>query len=409
MTTPLITSPAGVLTVLTGTCALFFFWERKTRWRVFQYLPPLIFIYLVPVLLSNTPLLLSPVAHWLAPDIRFTTAVLPTDSEVYDAIGRLVLPMMIVLLLLKVDVGAALRVMGRGTFVMAFGTAGVVFGAPVAYLLVRPWLGPEAWKAFGTLAGSWIGGTGNMAAVGEMIDTQGTEFGLAVLGDTTIYIVWLPLLLASKNLAERFGRFTGVNADRMARMEEAAKSLAQNQTPPSYQEYSYLLAIALAATWGTEYVAGMLPEMRPYLTENTWRILLVTTVGIALSFTPAKRVPGSHALAMALVYLFVAHMGATAELKGVARQAVPFLAAGLVWILIHGAFCLVGAKLFRVDVHTAAIASAANIGGAASAPIVAAYHKESLVPVSILMALIGYAVGNYAAYAAAILCAMLAP
>ena len=121
-----------------------------------------------------------------------------------------------------------------------------------------------------------------------------------------------------------------------------------------------------------------------------------------------KRIPGSHDVAMAFVYLFVARMGAVADLTGVAGQAVPFLVGALIWIFIHGGFCLLGAKLFRVDVHTVAIASAANIGGAASAPIVAAHHKESLVPASILMALIGYAVGNYAAYLTAVLCRIAA-
>jgi uncharacterized membrane protein len=97
-------------------------------------------------------------------------------------------------------------------------------------------------------------------------------------------------------------------------------------------------------------------------------------------------------------------MGASADLRGVAEQAPWFLLGGFIWIFIHGGFCLLGARLFRVDVHTAAIASAANIGGAASAPIVAAYHRESLVPASILLALIGYAIGNYAGYLTAILC-----
>lgn len=382
---PLITSDAGVLATLTGICALFFFLERRTKWRLFQYLPPLIFIYLVPVILSNT-------------------AVIPTTSEVYDVIGRLVLPLMIVLLLLNVDVAATVRVMGRGVLVMLFGTLGVMLGAPIACALARPWLSGEAWKAFGTLAGSWIGGTGNMAAVSEMIETEGTEFGLAVLGDTTIYIIWLPIMLASKSIASRFARFTGVSAERLAKMDIAAASVDEDQRPPTHQDYLYLLCIALTVTAVANLVAERLPEVRPYLSSSTWRILLVTSAGIVLSFTPLRGIPGSHALAMALVYLFVARMGATAELAGVAEQAVPFLLASLLWIFIHGGFCLLGAKLLRVDVHTAAIASAANIGGAASAPIVAAYHKESLVPVSILMALVGYAIGNYAAYVTAILC-----
>jgi len=385
----LVVSNAGVLAVLAGVCAFFFFVEKRTGWRLFQYLPPLIFIYLTPVILSNT-------------------GVLPKSSSVYGSIRSLVLPMMLVLLLLKVDVGAAIRVMGKGVFVMLFGTLGVVVGGPIAYMLVKGHLGPEGWKAFGTLAGSWIGGTGNMAAVAEMIDTGGTEFGLAVLADTAVYIVWLPIMLGSKNLERWFARFARVSDDRLQKMDEAAKALEKEERSPGFRDYLFLISIALAVTWFSDTVASMLPELKPYVSTGTWKILMVTTIGIALSFTPAKRIPGSHEFAMALVYLFVARMGAVADLSGVKDQALWFIAGAYLWIFIHGAFCLIGARIFRVDVHTAAIASAANIGGAASAPIVAAYHKEVLVPVSILMALIGYAIGNYAGYITAVLCRLVA-
>lgn len=384
-----ISSTPGVLTVLTGVCAFFFFLEKKTGWKIFQFLPPLIYIYLTPVVLANT-------------------GVLSSNSPVYETIGTLVLPMILVLMLLKVDVGLTFRVMGRGVIVMLCGTLGVVVGAPIGFMLVRDHLEPETWKAFGTLAGSWIGGTANMAAVSEMIGTSGTEFGLAVLGDTTIYIIWLPIMLASRNFADRIARFTGASSERLAQLDEAAKSLTAEKHPPAYQDYLYLLFIAFSVVWFASHFASRLPLIPPYVSVSTWRILLVTTAGIGLSFTPLKKVPGSHELAMALVYLFVARMGAMADLSGVATQAVPFLIGAVVWIFIHGSFCLLGAKLLRLDVHTVAIASAANIGGAASAPIVAAYHKESLVPVSILMALIGYAVGNYAAYLAAVLCRLVA-
>ncbi len=385
MTITLVTSNEGVLTVLIGTCAFFFWLERQTRWRLFQYLPPLIFIYLLPVIFSNT-------------------GVIPTQSAVYETIRAYILPMMLVLLLLKVDVRAAIRVMGRGIYVMLFGTLGVVLGAPIAYLLVRKWLSPAGWKAFGTLAGSWIGGTGNMAGVSEMIDTPGTEFGLAVLGDTTIYLIWLPIMLSSKRLEFWFARFTNVSPDRLKQMELAATELKKDERVPTLQDYLYLLFVASGVTWLANAAAESLPEIGPLVSEGTWRILCVTTVGLMVSCTPVRHIPGSHNFAMALVYIFVSRMGAVAELSGVAGQAIPFLLGCLFWIFFHGGFCLLGAKLFRVDVHTAAIASAANIGGAASAPIVAAHHKESLVPASILMALLGYAIGNYAGYLAAQLC-----
>jgi uncharacterized membrane protein len=130
-------------------------------------------------------------------------------------------------------------------------------------------------------------------------------------------------------------------------------------------------------------------------------------MGLLLSLTPARRIPASHELAMALVYIFVANMGAQADISGLSRSAGWFILACYVWIAVHGAFCVLGAYLLRVDLHSAAIASAANIGGAASAPIVAAHHNEKLVPASILMALIGYAIGNYGGFLAARLASMV--
>ncbi|QDS98758.1 DUF819 family protein [Adhaeretor mobilis] len=383
-----ITSAVGILASLSGICAFFFWLEKSTGWKLFQYLPPLIFIYLAPVILSNT-------------------GVLPTSSPVYTEMKNLLLPMMLILLLLNVNIGAALRVLGKGVGVMLFGTLGVMIGAPIGLWVVKGWLGPDAWKAFGVLAGSWIGGTGNMAAVSEMIDASGADIGLAVIGDSTIYIVWLPILLGSKKFAGWFATYTGVADDRIERMEAAAAAEFSETRAIKTVDVLYLLCIALTATWLADLAANLLPVRKPYLDVGTWRMLLITSIGIGLSFTKLGKIPGSHEMGMAFVYLYVARMGATAALEQVADQAFPFIAGALIWIFIHGAFCLLGAKLLKVDVHTAAIASAANIGGAASAPVVASHHKESLVPASILMALIGYAVGNFAAYATALLCRMV--
>ncbi|HVR41993.1 MAG TPA: DUF819 family protein [Thermoanaerobaculia bacterium] len=383
-------SPAAVLAIL-ATVAAFFFWlEAKTRWKLFQFLPPLIFIYAFPVLLSNT-------------------GILPATSPAYDILSQYGLPVFITLLLLSVDVGAAVRVMGKAVFVMLLGTAGVIIGAPIGYFVVRGWLPADAWKGFGALAGSWIGGTGNMAAVAGGLDTSPEAFGLAVLADNVVYVVWLPILLGSKAFADRFNRWARVKGDRIEKMEAAAlaESEATREQPLLMRHLLYLAALALGATALAIWLAPMLPVIEPILSTSTWRVLLVTTFGIALSFTPAKKIPRSHQIAMAIVYVFVAGMGARASLAGLA-DAPAFLLGAFIWIFIHGLFCLAGAWLFRVDIHSAAIASAANIGGAASAPVVAAYHRESLVPASILMALIGYAIGNYGAFLAARLCAAVA-
>ena len=386
----LVTSTPGLLFVLAANAALWFWLEQRTGWTLFEYVPPLIFIYALPAVFSNTGL----ITH---------------EAPVYDWMGDVLLPFFLVLLLLDVDVPATVRVMGRGVAVMLVGTAGVVVGAPLALMAVKGWLGPEAWKGFGTLAGSWIGGTGNMAAVAEGLGTGGTEFGLAVIADNAVYLVWLPILLQSKKLAGPFHRFTRVTAERLERVRTGAEALvSDDDEAPAMRHVVYLIAVGIGAVYVADQVAAVLPVVEPVLTESTWRILVVTTLGLGLSFTPAKDVPGSHEIAMALVYLFVARMGAGASVEGLAGQAVPFVAGAYLWIFIHGAFIVFAARLFRIDVHTAAISSAANIGGAASAPIVAAYHDDRLVPVSILMALVGYAVGNYAAFFAAQLCSMVA-
>lgn len=386
------------MTVLAGTAAFFFFVARITRWKVFDFLIPLIWIYAVPVVLRNVGLL-------------------PESSGAYDVLRNVGLPVVIVLLLIDVDVGAAVRIMGRGILVMLLGTAGIVVGAVVGYAAVHQWLDPQAWKGFAALSGSWIGGTGNLAAVGRgvEIETAPAMFGLAVLADTVIYVFWLPILLGSKSFADRFNRWTGVEAGRLERMEEAAAAHAKEERPVQMVHYLYLGFLGLAVTWIAGHLSGVVDrfmngvtasvlEAVPFLTNvippdvdvvsaSAWLILLITAAGIALSFTPAREVPGSHNLAMAILYVFVARMGAVASLEGLA-QAPAFLLGAAIWILVHGAFILGGAYLLKVDVHSAAIASAANVGGAASAPVVAAHHRESLVPASILMALLGYAIGN---------------
>jgi uncharacterized membrane protein len=381
----LISSPGGVLAVLCAVCAFWFYVQQITEWTLFDYIPPLLFIYATPVILNNS-------------------GVIPAASPVYSGLSSFALPAFIVLMLIKVNVPAAVKVMGKGVLVMLMGTLGVIVGAVISYFIVHRWLSPVAWTGFGALAGSWIGGTGNMAAASEMLATPPEQFGLAVLADNVIYIVWLPILLASKNFADRFNAWTNVSEDRIRLMDSAAAEMVEEEKAPQMRDYIYLAAIAIGVTWISTTLASVFfgamvasaPGLEVVLSESTWRILLITTISLVLSTTPVSRLPNSTAIGTAMIYIFVAGMGARATIDGFG-QAPAFLLGAFIWIFIHGAFCLAGAKLFRVDVHSAAIASAANIGAAASAPIVAAFHRPSLVPVSILMALIGYALGNYLA------------
>jgi len=377
-----ISSPIGVLAVLALVAAFFFMIEQTTRAKLFQYLPPLLFIYATPVFLNNFD-------------------VIPSASPIYSGLSAYLLPAFIVLMLIKVNVPAVVRVMGKGVLVMLMGTAGVMVGAVVAYMLVHSWLSADAWKGYGALAGSWIGGTANMAATAEMLGTSEEQFGLAVIADNVIYVFWLPLLLMSRDFADRFNKWARV---RIMAMDAAAEVHVEEDHAPTMPQYLFLIAIVIGVTWiGTalapgisEWIASTSPGLGGVFGVTTTRILLVTTLALILSTTRVSTLPNSTALGTALIYIFVAGMGARASVAGLA-EAPMFVAGAFIWIIIHGLFCLAGAWIFRVDIHSVAIASAANIGAAASAPIVAAHHRPNLVPASILMALLGYAMGNYLA------------
>ena len=390
MTTSIITSPVGVMTVLIAVVSFWFWLERSTRWKIFEFLPPLVFIYASPVLLSNS-------------------GVIPYESAAYDFLRHYGLPIFIVLMLIKVDVVSAVRIMGKGVFVMLLGSIGVVFGGVMAYKLGQVLtfgdyfpLAPDSWRAFGTLAGSWIGGTGNMTAAYAGLEGTPADLTMAAAADQMVYLIWLPILLGSKSFADRFNRWARVPPGRLEAMETAAANFKSVENPPTMTSLLYLGLLAVGFTWISLALSEVLPPVAiggaTVITAGTWLILLVTTMALLASITPARKLPAAQPIAMAIIYIYVARVGATMDLSVVDwDKMIGFIAMAYVWIMIHGMFILTGAYVFRVDIHTVAIASAANIGGAASAPIVAAHHRETLVPASILMALIGYAVGNYLA------------
>lgn len=384
MSEALISSPLGVLAALVGITAFWFFIARYTRWKVFEIFPPLVFIYATPVVCSNT-------------------GIIPSSSPVYAQMDTFVLPLLIVLLLLDVDLRVIYRNLGPSVVVMLSGATGVLVGGPIVYAMVSPWLDAEAWRGFGPIAASWIGGAHNMAAVASGLETSQRHFGLAVLADNVIYIIWIPLLLLVKNFAPWFNRFTRASERRQVVDVHAPE---EDKRPLEVHHVLYLLALGLGVAYASRLIASLIPELPPVLSQRTYEILLITTMGIGLSFSPARRLPSARGLALALVYVFMAQMGARAVLSEMASGAVPFVAAAFVWVVIHGACIVVAARLMHVDIGTAAIASAANIGGVASGPVVAAYHDERLIPTAILMALLGSVIGNYAAFFCAYLCSL---
>jgi uncharacterized membrane protein len=381
---PLFNDLFGVMAVICMVPVFFLWLERKTQWKIFDFLPAIIWIFLTPIFLSNLN-------------------IIPRESAIYETFRSFAVPLFIVLMLLDINILQSMKVAWRGAIVLTIGAVGVVVGCVAAYFAFRTGLPENAWSGFGALAGSWIGGTGNLAAVAESLNTPSELVGIVVIVDNLVYLIYFPLILTCKRWAKPFNRFTGVSDEQIAQFFEATAEIEKKTHEVHYRDVLTLIGWGFVTIVAARWVAGMVPEFPPVLTVSTWTILLVTTFGVLLSATPLKDVPGTEPLSMSFVYLYMTMIGASADLRQLA-DARWFLVAGFVAIAVHLVFVIIGAKLLRLDVSMAAVSSVACVGGAASAPVAAGYHREELVPVSIMLALIGYALGNYLGVATAYLC-----
>jgi uncharacterized membrane protein len=384
---PIFTDLVGVMAVITMIPVFFVWLEKKTQWKIFDILPAIIWIFLAPIFLSNLN-------------------VIPRSSEIYTTFRSFAVPMFIVLMLLDINIREVIKVAWRGAGVMVLGSLGIVIGAAISFYLFRAGLPENTWRGYGALAGSWIGGTGNLAAVAESLQTPGEMVGMVVLVDNFVYVFYFPIILTCKRWAEQFNRFTRVSQKDIDHIVHATADVAQKTHEVHFKNVLTLVGFAFTAMLVANRLAGFLPEVQPVLTEGTWAILLVTTLGIALSGTRLSKVPGTMPIAMTLTYIYMTMMGAQADLTKIGGAQF-FLIAGFACIAIHFVFIILGARLFRIDVSMAAVASVSAVGGAASAPVAAAVHREDLVPVSIMLALIGYGLGNYLGVLTAYICHLL--
>jgi uncharacterized membrane protein len=387
MTGVLFNDLIGIMAVILMVPVTFLWLERKTRWRIFNLLPAIIWIFLTPIFLSNF-------------------GVIPRESPVYDTFKSFAVPLFIVLMLLDINIKEAIKVAWRGAIVLVVGSVGVVVGATVAFVLFRSGLPDNAWSGFGALAGSWIGGTGNLAAVAESVATPSELVGIVVIVDNFVYLAYFPLILMSKRWAKSFNRWTGVSQADLDHFTDATRQVERKTHEVHFRDLLTLLGWSFAVILVANWLSTLVPPLPPVLTQKTWALLLVTTFGIGLSATRLRNVPGTEPLAMAFVYIYMTMIGASADLRALGG-AQWFIVAGFVTIAIHLLFVLAGAKLMRLDVGMAVTASVASVGGAASAPVAAGYHREELVPISIMLALIGYALGNYLGVGTAYLCNLL--
>ncbi len=399
METPLIREPVAVLAVLMGVLAgLFAAESHPVGKRFFRVVPLLIFAYFIPTALSNVGLI-------------------PLKSPLYEFVKWWLLPASLLLLTMSVDIPAILK-LGRKVLILFFGaTATIVIGGPLAYAIfgrmVPAEMGEQAWKGLAALSGSWIGGGANFVAIGESVGATDSTMGMIVVVDVALANVWMAVLLLFSGHEKRMDASLGADRSSLETLKEKiAKFQQQVARPASLKDLMVIVFIAFGVTVIATYSAEKImigaevhtPALCDILGQFAWTVIIVTAFGVAISFTPLRKLEGAGAskIGSLFLYLLVATIGAKAQFAEVANAKALLLIAGA-WILLHAVVLLVLRHVLKAPVFYMAVGSQANIGGAASAPIVASAFHPALAPVGALLGVAGYVIGT----TAGLLCAWL--
>lgn len=375
----LVTEPAAVLVVLMAVLAvIFWFGETGPGKRLFGIVPSLVFCYFVPTTLT-------------------TLGVLPADSPVYDWIKAYLLPTSLMLLILALDVPGILRLGPKALIMMLAGTAGVIVGAPIALWIFQSVVPPDTWLGMTALSGSWIGGGANMVALAEMVGTPDSMFGMMVIVDVTIANIWMGFLLYLAGQSAKIDARTGADITAIEDLKRrVAEFTAKTTRVPTLTDMVLIVAVGFGGMWVATLAGRALGAGNPVFDATVWKFIIVTALAVAVSFTPARNLEGAGAsrIGTLMLYLLIASIGAHADFTQM-KEAPVLVAVGAVWMLCHAVIMLLVAWWIRAPVFFMAVGSQANIGGAASAPIVASAFHPSLAPVGVLLAILGYVLGTY--------------
>ena len=387
---PLVQDPAGILAVLMAVLAVIFWMtQHRVLGRVFKIIPALVFCYFVPTTLT-------------------TLGLIPDKSPLYEWVKAFVLPASLLLLILALDVPGILRLGPKAGIMLLAGTTGVVIGGPISLFVCQQWLPEDAWKGMAALAGSWIGGGANFVAIGKSAGASDPMLATMVIPDVFVASIWMGVLLYLSGHQHRVDAWTGADATAIRELERRLTEFQARVTRvPLLPDLMIILAFGFVGSWisyaaGNELARHIAASPRfafvgEFIPATTWKYIIVTTLGVILSFTPARKLEGAGAskLGSVMIYLLVACIGASADFAKIV-QAPALILMGFVWIAFHIIMLLGVGWLIKAPIFFVAVGSQANIGGAASAPVVAAAYHPSLAPVGALLAVAGYVLGTYA-------------
>jgi len=408
----LITNDAVVLGIL-ALCLGFVFWThgRPDCKSFYKYVPALLLCYLFPAAFNSLGIIDG------------------EHSRIYHVTSRYLLPASLVLLTLSIDFKRIIALGPKALVMFLTGTVGIVIGGPLAILIISlfapEWVGGaepnEVWRGMTTIAGSWIGGGANQAAMYEMWDVSDEIFPAMIAVDVIVANIWMAILLYMAANAKQLDKNLGADTSAIEAVRQSVEKFQrENSRNPTLTDLMIILAIGFVATaighLGADSIAPAIAEHFPELGKYSltskffWLVVIATTIGVVLSFTPLKRYEGAGAskIGSVFIYFLVASIGMKMDVTAVVKNT-HFFIIGLVWISIHAGMLLLMGRLIKAPTFFLAVGSQANVGGAASAPVVASAFHPSLAPVGVLLAVLGYALGTYAAWLCGVLMRAVAP
>ena len=414
MVEPLIKNDAVVFGILMGILSLVLLTSNSNHpnWKKFyKYFPALLLCYFIPSVFNSLGIISG------------------KDSNLYFVASRYLLPASLVLLTISVDLPAIKRLGSKAVIMFFTGTVGIVLGGPLSILLasmIAPDLvggqGPEAvWRGFATVAGSWIGGGANQAAMKEIFDVGDSLFSAMIAIDVIVANIWMALLLYGTGIDDKINKWFDADVssidDLKLRMEQYKEQIMRI---PETNDTMRVLAIGFGITGiahlGADTIAPAIKNAAPELARFSltsgffWLIVISTTFAILLSFTKLRELEGVGAsrIGSIFIYILVATIGMKMDILSIFDNPSLFI-IGLIWMTIHAILLIIVAKIIKAPFFFLAVGSKANVGGAASAPILASAFHPSLAPVGVLLAVMGYAIGTYGAWLCGILMQVVSP
>ena len=414
MHTSLFTNDAIVFGILISILAFVFTTSKSENpfWKKFyKYIPTLLLCYFIPSIFNSFGIISG------------------EDSNLYFVASRYLLPTSLVLLTISIDLPEIKKLGPKAIIMFLTATAGIILGGPLAILIVSAFapdvvggVGPDAvWRGLTTVAGSWIGGGANQAAMKEIFNVSDTLFSSMIAVDVIVANIWMAFLLYGAGINERIdAKFQADNSAITELKEKIEAYRAQILRIPDLTDTLKVMTVGFGVTaiahLGADNIAPWISDSAPWLAKFSltskffWLIVLATTIALGLSFTKARELEGVGAsrYGSLFLYILVATIGMKMNILAIFENPGLFV-VGLIWIAFHAILLIVVAKLIRAPFFFLAVGSQANVGGAASAPIVASAFHPSLAPVGVLLAVLGYAIGTYGAWICGILMQTISP